>query len=75
MLKIIWNFFIYSHNLHHLMHFFATIHNCILNDNLNELISLIEEQGGTNAVQYRLEPNTKVISRVGVGKGFADARA
>ncbi|XP_037810133.1 queuine tRNA-ribosyltransferase accessory subunit 2 [Lucilia sericata] len=62
------------HNLHHLMQFFNTIHNCISNDNLNELIELIEKQGGDKPVEYRIEANTKVISRAGLGKGFADAK-
>ncbi|XP_023296902.2 queuine tRNA-ribosyltransferase accessory subunit 2 [Lucilia cuprina] len=62
------------HNLHHLMQFFTTIQNCISNDNLNELIELLEKQGGDKPVEYRIEANTKVISRAGLGKGFADAK-
>ncbi|XP_065361245.1 queuine tRNA-ribosyltransferase accessory subunit 2 [Calliphora vicina] len=62
------------HNLHHLMQFFTTIHNCISNDKLNELIELIEMQGSDKHIEYRIEANTKVISRAGLGKGFADAK-
>lgn len=62
------------HNLHHLMQFFTNIHCCIANDNLNDLIELIKLQGGDKSIEYRIDANTKVISRAGLGKGFADTK-
>lgn len=54
------------------MQFFATIHSCITQDNLNDLIELIDKQRSDKSIEYRIETNTKVISKAGLGKGFAD---
>lgn len=54
------------------MQFFATIHLSISQDNLNDLIELIDKQGTDKSVEYRIETNTKIISKAGLGKGFAD---
>ncbi|KAM7355618.1 queuine tRNA-ribosyltransferase accessory subunit 2 [Cochliomyia hominivorax] len=62
------------HNLHHLMQFFATIHDSISKDNLNELIDLIDKQGGDKSIEYRIQANTKKISKAGLGKGFAASK-
>lgn len=56
------------------MEFFKTIHKCITNDSLKDLIELIKLQGGDKSIEYCIKANTKVISRAGLGKGFADAK-
>uniref|UniRef100_A0A1I8NVM9 Queuine tRNA-ribosyltransferase accessory subunit 2 n=1 Tax=Stomoxys calcitrans TaxID=35570 RepID=A0A1I8NVM9_STOCA len=63
------------HNLHHLMEFFKSIHECISSDTLDNLIKLLRHQGGDKVVEYRIVANTKVISRAGLGKGFADSKS
>ncbi|XP_075160426.1 queuine tRNA-ribosyltransferase accessory subunit 2 [Haematobia irritans] len=63
------------HNLHHFMEFFKRIHGCISNDSLESLIKLLRYQGGDTFIEYRIIANTKVISRAGLGKGFADSKS
>lgn len=57
------------------MEFFKRIHVCISNDTMDELIELLKYQGGDKVVDYSIIANTKVISRAGLGKGFADAKS
>lgn len=57
------------------MEFFKRIHVSISNDTIDELIELLKYQGGDKVVDYSIIANTKVISRAGLGKGFADAKS
>ncbi|KAH8371308.1 hypothetical protein KR093_006848 [Drosophila rubida] len=63
------------HNLHHYLGFFAVIRSSIADDELSQLIDLLRLQTAGVNMDYRIEANSKVVSKAGLGKGFIAAAA
>ncbi|EDW69339.1 queuine tRNA-ribosyltransferase accessory subunit 2 [Drosophila virilis] len=61
------------HNLHHYMCFFEAIRASMAADQLPELIEHVRMQNTTAEVNYRIEPNNKVVGKAAMGKGFIAA--
>ncbi|EDW18674.1 queuine tRNA-ribosyltransferase accessory subunit 2 [Drosophila mojavensis] len=61
------------HNLHHYMGFFDVIRQSIAMDQLSLLLDYVRRQNMPNDVNYCIEPNTKVVGKAAMGKGFITA--
>ncbi|ALC43411.1 CG3434 [Drosophila busckii] len=58
------------HNLHHYLGFFEVIRTQLAQDELPQLLALLTSQGS-----YSIQPNTKVIAKAAMGKGFSSNAA
>ncbi|EDV96370.1 queuine tRNA-ribosyltransferase accessory subunit 2 [Drosophila grimshawi] len=58
------------HNLHHLMGFFDVIRASIGTDQLPALLEHLRMQNTSTEINYRIEPNNKIVTKAAMGKGF-----